>query len=241
MSDNRYGLIGYPLGHSFSPAYFADKFLREGIDAVYDAFPLACIEDLPVLMTTHPQLRGLNVTTPHKQAVIPYLQAVSDDARQIGAVNCIAIKNGKLTGYNTDWTAFRDSLIPLLQPHHIYALVLGNGGAALAVRYALHNLGIPFHTVSATEGKADYCYQDITTATMQQHAIIINTTILGTEGVGCPQLPYEALTPQNLLYDLVYNPAITPFLHQGRIHGSITKNGQEMLERQAEASWALWQ
>lgn len=238
---NLYGLIGYPLGHSFSPAYFSEKFLREGIDAAYAAFPLENIEALPLLLEAHPQLRGLNVTTPHKQAAIPYLNAISDDARTIGAVNCIAIKQGRLSGYNTDWTGFRDSLQPLLQPHHTLALVLGNGGASLAVRYALSRLNIPFHTVSETEGKGDFLYRDITPEILQEHAIIINTTILGTGGEGLPKLPYGALTPAHLLYDLVYNPAVTPFLAEGIKYGTTIKNGLEMLNLQAEGSWAIWQ
>lgn len=233
-------MIGYPLEHSFSPAYFRDKFFREGIDAVYDAFPLENIEALPRLLKAHPQLRGLNITTPHKQAVIPYLDVLSEDAQAIGAVNCIAIKNGKLCGYNTDWTGFRDSLQPLLQRYHTSALVLGNGGASLAVRYALDKISIPFHTVSATEGKADLLYSGLTPEMLQRHSVIINTTVLGTEGIGCPELPYDALIPAHLLYDLVYNPAVTPFLGKGIACGATIKNGQEMLERQATASWRIW-
>ena len=236
-----YGIIGYPLGHSFSPAYFAAKFAREGIDALYEAFPLERIETFPALLTAHPRLRGLNVTTPYKQTVMPYLHELSDDARAIAAVNCISIKEGRLTGYNTDWIGFRDSLQPLLQPHHLSALVLGNGGASLAVRYALREMGIPFYTVSATEGKADFLYREISADIVEAHPIIINTTILGTQGRGCPQLPYDALTLRHLLCDLVYNPAVTPFLEEGAKHGAVIKNGQEMLERQAEASWDLWQ
>jgi shikimate dehydrogenase len=236
-----YGIIGFPLGHTFSPAYFAAKFAREGIDAAYEVFPLERIEDFPALLAAHPKLRGLNVTTPHKQAVMPYLHELSEDARAIGAVNCITIKEGRLTGCNADWTGFRDSLQPLLQPHHTSALVLGNGGASLAVRYALRRMNIPFHTVSATAGKADFLYRDITPAILLAHSIIINTTILGTLGKGCPQLPYNALTPEHLLFDLVYNPAVTPFLEEGLKRGALIRNGQEMLERQAEASWELWQ
>ena len=236
-----YGLIGYPLGHSFSPAYFAEKFAREGIVASYTAFPLEQIEDFPALLAGHRELRGLNVTTPYKQAVMPYLDSLHEDAVEIGAVNCISIMEGKLTGYNTDWTGFRDSIGPLLQPHHHPALVLGTGGASLAVRYALRRMGIPFQTVSRTFGKADLVYGDITPVVLQTFRIIINTTILGTEGNGCPPLTYDALTPQHLLYDLVYNPPLTPFLNEGLIRGATIRNGQEMLVRQAEASWEIWQ
>ena len=240
-STHSYGLIGYPLGHTFSPGYFTAKFSREGIDAVYKAISLERIEDFPELLARHPALRGLNVTTPHKQAVMPYLHELSDEVQAIGAVNCISIKEGRLTGYNTDWIGFRDSLKPLLQPHHKSALVLGNGGASHAVRYALHSMSISFHTVSATEGKADFLYREITPDILEMHPIIINTTILGTQGVGLPKLPYDALTPEHLLFDLVYNPAVTPFLEEGLKHGAMIKNGQEMLEGQAEASWDLWQ
>jgi shikimate dehydrogenase len=237
----QYGLIGYPLGHSFSPAYFAAKFAREGIHASYEAFPLQRIEALPALIAGHPDLRGLNVTTPHKQSVIPYLHEMTGSARAIGAVNCISIRGGRLCGDNTDWTGFRDSITPLLQPHHTTALVLGNGGASLAIRYALTQIDMPFHTVSQTEGKADFLYGEITHHILQAHPVIINTTILGTGGVGCPDLPYDALTEQHLLFDLVYNPSLTQFLKEGIGRGAAVSNGLNMLERQAEASWAIWQ
>jgi shikimate dehydrogenase len=235
-----YGLLGYPLGHSFSPAYFAEKFAREGIDAVYSTFPLEHIEDFPALLAAKPALRGLNVTTPHKEAITPYLDELQADAAAIGAVNCIVIKPGRLSGYNTDWIGFRDSLQPLLQSHHKAALVLGAGGASMAVRYALRKMDIPFHTVSRTVGKADFTYAEVTPALLTAHPVIINTTTLGTQGKGLPALPYQALSPSHMLYDLVYNPAITPFLEEGLKRGALVKNGLEMLERQAEASWEVW-
>lgn len=234
-----FGLIGFPLGHSFSPGYFAAKFARLGIDATYEAFSLESIDALPELLREKVP-RGLNVTTPHKQAVIPFLDALSDDAAVIGAVNCIDIRDGKLTGHNTDWSAFRDSLKPLLGAHHTQALVLGNGGASMAVRYALQQLAIPFRTVSATPGKADFLYSDLDAATLEAHPVIINTTILGTLGEGLPQLPYEAIGRQHILFDLVYNPPLTPFLDEGRKRGAIVRNGHEMLRLQADASWAIW-
>ena len=236
-----YGLIGYPLSHTFSPAYFSEKFEREGINASYQAFPLEDIAGLPALLKQHPHLHGLNVTTPHKQAVFPYLDAISEDARIIGAVNCIDIRMGRLSGFNTDWIGFRDSLQPLLGPHHTTALVLGSGGASLAIKYALDTLGIIHHTAARTRAKGHYLYEDITPSVIDQHTLIINTTTLGTHGVGLPALPYTALTDRHLLYDLVYNPAITPFLARGREYGATIKNGEEMLHLQAEASWAIWQ
>jgi shikimate dehydrogenase len=236
-----YGLIGYPLTHSFSPAYFSEKFAREGIEATYAAFPLAQITDLPALIAEHPYLRGLNVTTPYKQSVLPYLNSTTDDARAIGAVNCISVTNGRLRGHNTDWIAFKDSLSPLLKSHHTRALILGSGGALSAVKYALDHLAIPHNTVSRTPGKGDYLYEDLTSSIIATYPIIINTTTLGTHGIGCPALPYEALSDRVLLFDLVYNPALTPFLAQGIEYGAAVKNGLEMLHLQAEASWAIWQ
>ncbi len=240
MPAARYGLIGFPLTHSFSPRYFAQKFQREGIDASYEAFPLAQIAGFRDLLRLHPGLRGLNVTTPHKQSVIALLDTLDDAARQIGAVNCIRITAGRLAGHNTDWTGFRDSLSPLLSARHAAALVFGAGGASQAVRFALQAMGIPFQTVSRTAGKADLVYSDLTPSIIGQHSILINTTTLGTEGRGLLPIPYDAVSPQHLLYDLVYNPSITPFLQEGLSRGAAVKNGLEMLERQAESSWKIW-
>jgi shikimate dehydrogenase len=234
-----YGLIGFPLGHSFSPGYFAAKFERLAIDASYEAFPLETIDAFPGLLREKSP-RGLNVTTPYKQAVIPFLDALSEDSAAIGAVNCIDIRNGKLIGHNTDWSAFRDCLKPLLASHHRQALVLGNGGASLAVRYALQQLQLPFKTVSATPGKADFLYDELDADTMHAHPVIINTTVLGTLGDGIPKLPYNAIGRRHILFDLVYNPPLTPFLDEGRKRGAIIRNGHEMLCLQAEASWEIW-
>ncbi len=239
MTYSSFGLIGFPLGHSFSPAYFAAKFERLGIDAHYEAFPLDSIDALPALLRERSP-RGLNVTTPYKQAVIPFLDALSEDAAAIGAVNCIDIRNGRLTGHNTDWSAFRDSLKPLLGTHHTQALVLGNGGASMAVRYALQQLKLPFQTVSATPGKADFLYADLDAAILEAHPVIINTTILGTLSEGLPQLPYDVLTRGHLLFDLVYNPPLTPFLAEGQRRCCVIRNGHEMLRLQAEGSWEIW-
>lgn len=236
-----YGLIGFPLSHSFSPAYFREKFEREGTRASYSAFELKYVAQLSALLEAHPDLQGLNITTPHKQAVIPYLSGISEDAAVIGAVNCIRISEGKLYGYNTDWKGFLNSLQPLLGPQHTAALVLGSGGASLAVVYALEQLGIPFRQVSRKGDSSFLQYDELTAALVAQHHLIINTTTLGTQGQGLPLIPYSALTPDHLLYDLVYNPPLTPFLSEGVKQGAQIKNGLEMLERQAEASWAIWQ
>lgn len=240
--DDWYGLIGYPLDHSFSPAYFRQKFLQEQIRADYSAFPITSIDELLPLIASMPQLRGLNVTTPYKESVIPFLNDLSPEARAIGAVNCIVIRNGQLTGHNTDWTGFRDSLPAPAKAEMMKALVLGAGGASHAIRYALRQMDISYHTVSQTEGKGDFVYRDLTADIIENHHLIINTTVLGTKGKGLPDLPYSALqTGRHMLYDLVYNPAVTPFMEEGLKYGAAVKNGEEMLIGQAEASWILWQ
>lgn len=235
-----YGLIGYPLSHSFSPAYFNKKFAIEGIDACYEPYPLSNINELPALLNDNPTLQGLNITIPYKQQVIPYLDAINDAAKVIGAVNCIKITNGKLTGYNTDWVGFTASLRPLLQTQHTQALVLGSGGGAKAVVYALQQMGIAHNVVSRTGGQ--YQYSQLTADIITQHTIIINTTPLGMYPHidDSPDIPYQYIGSSHLLYDLVYNPEETRFLQQGRDAGALTKNGYEMLLLQAEAAWAIW-
>lgn len=237
-----YGIIGYPLGHSFSPAYFREKFLHEGIKARYAAFPIERIEEFPALLAAHPQLRGLNVTIPHKAAVTPYLDALHPDAQTIGAVNCIAFEDGKSTGYNTDWIGFRDSLLPLLEQHHQRALVLGTGGAAKAVVFALERLRISFTQVSRMRTATSLSYEDLTPEVLAAHTLIVNTTPLGMhpDEDKVPELAYAAIGSQHLLYDLIYNPAETKFLAEGRRRGATIKNGEEMLVLQAEASWKIW-
>lgn len=246
-----YGLLGYPLGHSFSRSFFMDKFAREGIDAEYHNFELSSIEKLPELLAEHPNLRGFNVTIPYKQAVIPYLNDLSDEARAIGAVNVVKIKscvhltqlsNYKLIGYNTDVIGFRESLRPLLQPHHRHALVLGTGGASKAVCRALDTLGITWRYVSRKQQGTTLSYADITPALLNDYTLIINCTPLGMSPKtdAAPDIPYEALTPRHLLFDLVYNPEETLFMQRGRQRGATTKNGLEMLHLQALAAWDIW-
>lgn len=239
-----FGLIGFPLSHSFSPQYFAKKFKTEGIRATYTAYPLERIADLPMLLVDHPDLRGLNVTTPHKEAVAAFLHALHPHAAAIGAVNCIAIDTeGNRVGYNTDWAAFSESLQPLLGPQHTMALVLGTGGAARSVGYALRGLGIRALYVSRRRGAAELCYDDLTPAIIRDHSLIINATPAGTAqhpAEALPPIPYGALTPEHLLYDLVYNPPLTAFLREGTARGAAVKNGRQMLELQADASWDIW-
>ncbi|MBS1643995.1 MAG: shikimate dehydrogenase [Bacteroidetes bacterium] len=238
--ERLFGIIGRTLDHSFSPAYFQEKFQKEGIQARYRTFPISSIDCVPELLIAHPSLCGLNVTTPYKEQVIPYLNQLTKAAEVIGAVNCVQFFQDTLIGHNTDWIGFSDSLYPLLQVHHRSALVLGNGGASKAVQYALSQLNLKYHTVSATPGKADWLYSELNSEIIQAHTIIINTTVLGTLGNGTPAIPCSALTPNHLLYDLVYNPATTDFLAQGMARGARIKNGLEMLHIQAEAAWTIW-
>ena len=212
-----------------------------GIDAAYEAFPIENISQLPVLLKQYPALQGLNVTIPYKQAVIPYLHELDATARAVGAVNCIRIRDGRLKGFNTDCIGFSVTLQPLLGPGVLQALVLGTGGAAKAVMYALRQLGIPYKTVSRSGG--DLQYDKLSAPLVADHQLVINTTPLGMYPAvaDCPALPYEALGPQHILYDLVYNPAETLFLKKGKEQGATVKNGYDMLIAQAEAGWAIWQ
>lgn len=238
-----YGLIGYPLSHSFSKGFFAEKFAREHIQhCMYESFPIPAIEELPALIAQQPDLQGLNVTIPYKQAVMAYLDELSPAATQIKAVNCIHFKDGKKIGYNTDAIGFRRSLEPLLKPHHNKALILGTGGAAKAVQYVLESLNIPYSSVSRQASAETISYEQLDAATMAAHTLIINTTPLGMypNVDAAPALPYEQLTDRHLLYDLIYNPAMTAFLQQGADRGAGVKNGHEMLILQAEASWEIW-
>lgn len=239
------GLIGYPLEHSFSKKYFTEKFNREGItDWNYNLFPLENITDLKPLIL-NPNIVGLNVTIPYKEAVLPYLNSLDETAKAIGAVNTIKInrtdKKIILTGYNTDCIGFEQSLLPLLKPHHKTALVLGTGGASKAVMYVLHKLGLEYKTVSSS-GKGDLSYNDLTEDIIASHHLIINTTPLGMHpSVGDkPNIPYAILTGKHLLYDLVYNPLETAFLAEGKRYGATIKNGLEMLELQADAAWDIF-
>jgi len=238
-----YGLIGYPLSHSFSKGFFAEKFAREHIqNCMYDSFPIPTIEELPVLIAQQSELQGLNVTIPYKEVVMQYLDELSPAAAQIKAVNCIHFKDGRKIGYNTDAIGFRRSLEPLLKTHHNKALVLGTGGAAKAVKYVLESLNIPYKSVSRQASAETISYEQLDAGIMASHTLIINTTPLGMypNVDAAPALPYEQITDRHLLYDLIYNPAMTAFLQQGADRGATVKNGHEMLILQAEASWEIW-
>lgn len=239
---DKYGLIGFPLGHSFSRGFFTEKFAREGIDAKYVNFEIPDASMLLDVIRDNPELRGLNVTLPHKQAVIPLLDELSDEAREIGAVNVIRIRDGKLKGFNSDIIGFTDSIRPLLQPHHKKALVLGTGGASKAICVGLNRLGIEWTYVSRSPREGMLTYEDITAETLQQYTVIVNCSPVGMfpKVDHAPAIPYELLTPQHLLFDCVYNPEDTLFMQKGRAQGATVKNGLEMLHLQAEASWKFW-
>ncbi len=244
MIEKAFGLIGYPLSHSFSKKYFADKFEKEQIKwATYDNFPLASVEELPDLIQKTHHLRGLNVTIPYKEQVIPYLDFLSHDAREIGAVNTIVISAAGLSGYNSDIYGFDKSLDQLLdQKFDGGALILGTGGASKAVAYVLNQREIPFKSVSRHPAKDRITYQDIDKETLEYYRLIINTTPLGMHPnlEDCPDIPYRLLGTEHYLYDLIYNPAETKFLTLGKEQGAKIKNGLEMLILQAERSWEIW-
>lgn len=242
----KFGLIGYPLGHSFSPGYFNEKFQNEGIEAVYERYELKSINELQEVISANPELMGLNVTKPYKEKVMQYLDYVSPDAMSIGAVNVIKVEHKgegvTLKGYNTDAPGFQKSIESMLYKHHRKALILGTGGASKAIDHALHKLGIETVIVSRSQKVGTIQYSQITPALVREYEVIVNCTPCGMSPNfdECPILPYEALTPDNILYDLIYNPDETLFLRKGREHGAVTKNGLEMLLLQADYSWEIW-
>ena len=243
---DKYGLIGYPLGHSFSVGYFNEKFSNEHINAKYINFEIPSIEDFAEVIEAKPEVRGVDVTIPYKEQVIPYLDSLSPEANAIGAVNVIRItrKGDKthLKGFNSDVIGFTRSIEPLLERHHKKALILGTGGASKAVDYGLRSLGIETKFVSRTKRPGFFTYEEITPEIIKDYNIIVNCTPLGMypNTDVCPTLPYEAMDSHNLLYDLLYNPDETLFMQKGKEHGAITKNGLEMLLLQAFASWEFW-
>ena len=239
---DKYGIIGYPLGHSFSRAFFTEKFQREHIDAEYVNFEIPSADMLPGIVQANPNLRGLNVTLPHKEAVIPMLDELSDEAKEIGAVNVIRVRDGRLKGFNSDIIGFMDSIRPLLKPWHQHALVLGTGGASRAIRVGLQRLGIEWTYVSRTPAPGRLTYADLTSELMEHYQVIVNCSPVGMfpRVDACPDIPYQLLTGRHLLYDLVYNPQETLFLKRGAERGAAVKNGLEMLHLQALASWRFW-
>lgn len=239
---DKYGIIGNPLGHSFSKGFFTEKFAREGIDAEYLNFQIPEIGKLTEVLQENPELRGINVTLPYKTEVIPFLDELSDEAREIGAVNVVQIRNGHLKGFNSDIIGFTRSIQPLLKPHHRKALILGTGGASRAIRVGLTRLGLEWKYVSRTPREGMITYEDITAETLREYEVIVNCSPVGMfpKVDECPAIPYEFLTQDNLLYDLVYNPENTLFMKKGALPGAVVKNGLEMLHLQAIASWEFW-
>ena len=244
----KFGIIGYPLAQSASPAFFNGKFADEGIDACYIPFEIESIEELPHILEENPELCGFNVTIPYKIDVMRYLESMSDEAREIDAVNVVKVTHdadGKphLTGHNSDVIGFTRSLKPLVEGKHSKALILGTGGVSKAVACSLRRLGIEFMFVSRKAGTGAIAYSDITKEIMESHTLIVNCTPLGMTGHGvdlCPDIPYPMLSDRHLLYDVVYNPEETLFLRKGAEQGAATKSGYEMWYLQALASWEIW-
>lgn len=238
-----FGLVGRSLGHSFSKSWFENKFRELGLQGyTYSNFEIANIYQLRDVMDQHPDLAGLNVTVPYKESVLPLLDALSPEVETIGAVNCIRIRNGVLTGFNTDAYGFAQSIKPFLDNTHERALVLGTGGASKAVAYALNQIGVDVLTVSRSGDKGQLTYEQINEHVMRACRLIVNTTPLGMtpDSDSCPALPYHLFSANHLAYDLVYNPAETVFMQQARAHGATAMNGLSMLQLQAEKNWELW-
>lgn len=245
--QQQYGLIGFPLTHSFSKKYFTEKFEKEGIlNASYELFPMETLKDFRKFIAEHPELKGLNVTIPHKENVIAYLTELDELAIKIGAVNCIKIEDGKLKGYNTDAIGFRQSIKPFLETQHERALILGTGGASKAIHYVLNEIGIDCFTVTRDKSKLVsnkvFEYSELNEYMMKSFKLIVNCTPLGTFPAveTAPDLPYEFIREGHLLYDLVYNPAETEFLKRGKNQGAANVNGLSMLQLQAEEAWRIW-
>ncbi|MBB3702689.1 shikimate dehydrogenase family protein [Alloprevotella rava] len=240
-----YGLIGYPLEHSFSARFFSEKFEQEGIAAIYKNYEILRAEQLLDIIQD-PQLRGLNVTIPYKQSVLPMLDRISEEAKAIGAVNVIRVSHDAdgvhLYGYNSDVVGFSRSITPLLNPSHKQALILGTGGASKAVVYGLQQLGIASTFVSRSKKSGQLTYEELSPAIMAAHTVIVNCSPVGMfpHIDEAPAIPYASLTPQHLLYDLVYNPEQTQFMTRGSARGAMVKNGLEMLHIQALVAWDFW-
>jgi len=239
-----FGLIGKNIGYSFSKKYFTDKFEKEELtDCLYENFDLQAISQFPKIIRENPTLKGLNVTIPYKEKIIPFLDKLNKKATKIGAVNCIKItKKGKLKGYNTDYYGFKKSLEPLLQSHHQKALILGTGGASKAIAFALEELGILYTFVSRSKREDALDYKFINATTFDNYQLIINCTPIGTHPniEECPPIPYDFFTEEHIAFDLIYNPEETEFLKRAKAKNAVTKNGHEMLILQAEKGWTIW-
>jgi shikimate dehydrogenase len=243
----KFGLIGFPLGHSFSKKYFGEKFVREDIkDVGFELYELATIDRFPELVRSNPELKGLSVTIPYKEKVIPFLDGLHEDCRQIGAVNCINFSNGKTIGHNTDYIGFKESLENWLGGERPKALILGTGGASKAVEYALKSLEMDYKFVSRNSGNdfrvLTYDQLNKNPEVLEEYTLIVNTTPLGTfpNTEVMPDIPLDAITAKHKVYDLVYNPEKTFLMRSVEARGGLAKNGLEMLQLQAEAAWRIW-
>jgi shikimate dehydrogenase len=239
----RFGLIGKNISYSFSKGYFTRKFSELGLDDhSYENFDLGKIEDFSTLITDNPDIKGLNVTIPYKEAVLPYLTKIHPEAVQIGAINTIRLYNGKRMGFNTDVYGFRKSIEPFLRPHHKKALILGTGGASKAVAFVFDKLGIPFQFVSRNPKEDQLNYSDLDQNKMEECTVLVNCTPLGTfpKVEEKPDVPYRFINNSHLLFDLIYNPQKTSFLKEGELRGATILNGFRMLELQAEKAWEIW-
>lgn len=243
--EKKFGLIGLTVSHSFSKSYFDEKFFREGFrDYHYDLYELKKIDDITSLLNDNPELCGLNVTVPYKEQVMSFLNDLDADAKKIGAVNVISIKDGKLKGYNTDSDAFLETIQKWLPKSKAFkALILGTGGSSKAVQQALRNIEIPFSLVSRGESRGQHTYETLKAGkVLSECNLIINTTPLGMHPntTHYPPIPYDQLTANHFVYDLIYNPARTVFLQKAEMKGAHIKNGLEMLQIQAEKAWTIW-
>lgn len=241
----KFGLIGKDIDYSFSKSHFSEKFKNEGLKHTYENFDIDSIDKFPEIISSTKRLRGLNVTIPYKEAVIPYLSKLHKTAKKIGAVNTIKIsKKGKLKGYNTDYYGFKKSIEPHLKSHHKRALILGTGGASKAIAYALKKLGIKYKYVSRRAAGSDiFTYNSLTEDDVKSYSLIINCTPLGTypNTNECPDIPYDAINETHLVFDLIYNPEESKFLTIAKLKGATICNGSKMLELQAEKAWRIWQ
>jgi shikimate dehydrogenase len=239
----QFGLIGYPLSHSFSKKYFTDKFKNEQIaDCSYELYPLRSIDDLPALLRETPGLAGFNITIPYKESVLTFLSGASQAVQEIGACNCVRIEKGKLIGFNTDVTGFEQTLLPHLRPHQKKALILGTGGAAKAVAWVFKQHQIAYQNVSRQKGVQCIEYKEVTKEVLEEYTIVVNTTPLGMQPNvnDCPSVNFEWVNATHLCIDLIYNPLKTVFLARAEQSGANIVNGLEMLMIQAEESWKIW-
>jgi shikimate dehydrogenase len=237
-----FGLIGKNISYSFSKSYFNEKFEKENIEAEYHNFDLKNLKQFRDVIKETPNLNGLNVTIPYKQEIISFLDDLAPEAKEIGAVNTIQVNDNKLIGYNTDYIGFSESLKPFLKPHHKKALILGTGGASKAVAYALKQFNIDYIFVSRSSGKDKLGYNDLSEEIMKEYSVIVNTTPVGTfpKVEEHPQLPFQYLNENHLVYDLIYNPETTQLMAFAKEKGASVTNGLKMLQLQAESAWKIW-